>query len=283
MITRKNNILYMTDPFGITFHSVGSHNISYPEHYHDFVEITYILSGKCTHVVDGRAFHMKHGDMLLINYKSSHAILGDSAVDYVNVYIKPEYVDASLTDSDNAFALLNLTQFGEFKETVDTNCCKVSFAGGERDTVENILKLMRSDSQGRAPGSFLALRSELNLLLINFFRKAAFPINDFFDSVSDDLLFYIRSNLSQNLTLSDIAERCSYNKAYFSRLFKAHTGMTFTDFLKAERMEKAKSLLLTTSDSVERIVSSVGYSDKTRFYKDFRRATGLTPQKYREK
>ncbi len=282
-ITRKNNMIYMTDSVGITYHTVSASSVNYTEHYHDFVEFTYILKGKCVHTVDGIEYQMKHGDMLMINYGSSHAIAGGSSAEYVNVYIKPEYIDVALTNSENAFALLNLNEFSEFREIVDQMSCKVSFIGTERDTIENLLSLMKHDADGLAPGSFLALRSELNLFLIHFFRKAALPINDFFDSVSDGLLFYIRSNLGEKLTLDGIASKCSYNKSYFSRLFKSYTGMTFTDFLKKERVEKAKSLLLSTSDSAERISLNVGYTDKTRFYKDFKELVGMTPTEYRKK
>lgn len=282
-IIRKNNTIYMSDAVGITYHTVAGVNVNYSTHYHDFVELVYMLKGSCIHSVDGVDYRIKHGDMLMINYGSSHSISGDSPVEYVNVYIKPEYVDAALTNSDNAFALLNLKEFSEFKETVDTKCCKASFSGEERDTVENILRLMKRDSEGSEAGSYLAMRSELNLLLIYFFRKTALPIRDFFDSVSDALLFYIRNNLAGKLTLDSVASKCSYNKSYFSRLFKNYTGLTFTDFLKRERIEKAKSLLSSTSDSVEKISVSVGYTDKTRFYRDFRELVGVTPLDYRKK
>lgn len=281
-IVRKNNMIYMSGDIGITYHTVSSSNVNYSEHYHDFIEFVYILKGKCTHTVDGIVYPMKHGDMLMVNYKCSHSISGDCPAEYVNVYIKPEYVDNALTNSENAFALLNLKEFSEFKETVDPKCCKVSFSGAERDTVENILQLMKLESESSQPGAFLALRSELNLLLIYFFRKTSIPFGDSFDSVSESLLFYIRNNLSQKLTLSDIVSKCPYNKSYFSRLFKSYTAMTFTEFIKNERIEKAKILLLTTADSVEKIIASVGYSDKTKFYKDFKSIVGVTPIEFRK-
>ena len=48
---------------------------AYPEakHTHDFVEIVYIDSGKIDHIVNGKEFHAKKGDLLFLNYNSVHS------------------------------------------------------------------------------------------------------------------------------------------------------------------------------------------------------------------
>ena len=47
-------------------------------------------------------------------------------------------------------------------------------------------------------------------------------------------------------------------------------------------MEKACDLLLNSNDKIDDIYSKVGYSDKTRFFKDFRKYTSTTPLKFRK-
>ncbi len=281
-IIRKNDTIYMSDAIGMTRCKVPAATVNYSEHYHDFVELVYMLKGKSVHTVDGVEYAMKRGDMILVNYGQSHTISGDSDVEYINVYIKPEYINCALSDSENAFALLNLREFSEFKESVDTERCRVSFVGAERDRIEGLLFLLEEDITYSLPGSSLALHSELNLLLICFFRKTSVFFGDSFDGITDGLLAYIKSNIHQKLTLTTITEKCSYNKSYFSRVFKKYTGMTFTEYLKKERIEKAKELLLTTSSNTEQIYVAVGYSDKTKFYKDFKKLVGTTPTEFRK-
>lgn len=281
-IVRKNNIIYMTDAIGMTHCDVSGKTANYSEHYHDFVELVYMLKGKCIHTVDGVDYTLKHGDMIIVNYGQSHTIIGDSDIEYINIYIKPEYVDMALTNNQNAFALLNLGEFGEFKETVDTARCRVSFTGAERDNVEKLLIMMEGEIDSSLSGSSLALHSLLNLLLISFFRKTSVSFGETFDGISDSLLAYIKRNVGEKLTLSSITEKCSYNRSYFSRIFKEYTGVTFTEYLKRERMEKAKEMLASTKLPVESVFHDVGYSDKTKFYKDFRAYVGTTPLEYRK-
>lgn len=281
-ITRKNNTIYMTDSIGMTFCSVSSSSVNYPEHYHDFVEFVYILKGKCTHTVDGVAYPLRRGDMIIVNYGQSHAITGDSDTEYVNIYMKSEYVDIALSDKENAFALLNLNEFSEFREIINTDCCRVSFSAEERDKVECILLMMKDNLDNSLPGSSLAVRSILNLLLIMFFRKTSVSFGEAFDGISDSLLAYIKSHIGEKLTLSDITEKCSYNKSYFSRIFKEYTGLTFTEYLKKERILKAANLLSSSSLTADAICTAVGYTNKTKFFRDFKNIIGTTPVKYRK-
>ena len=79
-----------------------------------------------------------------------------------------------------------------------------------------------------------------------------------------------------------IADMCSYNHSYFSRIFKNHTGMTFTGYLKKARLNKAEGLLLNTDMSITDIIFESGYTDKTKFFSDFKKLKGETPFQYRK-
>ena len=115
-----------------------------------------------------------------------------------------------------------------------------------------------------------------------FFRKTSVSFGETFDGISDSLLAYIKSHLDENLTLDEITSRCSYNKSYFSRIFKSYTGVTFTEYLKRERIKKASKLLIDTTLPADKISVQVGYTNKTKFFKDFKTLTGKTPIQYRK-
>lgn len=274
----KNNKYYMSDGVGIFYGT----NTTEKVHTHEFVEMVYTRKGKCTHIIDGEEYTVRHGDMVIINYNQTHEIKGDCQTQYINILIKPEFINNRLGIQENAFALLNLTEFSDFYKILDRNKCKVSFSREERERVENIISVMYEEIESRREGYELMVRSQLNSLLISVFRKMSLSMENAFTEVGDELLNYIARNCHERLTLVDTAKKCSYNTAYFSRKFKDFAGMTFTAYLKKVRIEKAMALLRTTELKISQITEQVGYSDKTKFFAHFNSITGMTPLQYRK-
>src|SRR5690606_28838419 len=88
---------------------------------------------------------------------------------------------------------------------------------------------------------------------------------------------YIQRNLSRDLGIDELADHLGISASYFSLLFKQHYGSTFVEYLTAERMEIAKSMLLLTDKSVTEIGRSVGYAERRYFSKVFQKCTGEIP------
>lgn len=93
---------------------------------------------------------------------------------------------------------------------------------------------------------------------------------------------YICDHFSEELTLEAVSARAGLNPAYFSTVFKAETGLTFTKYLTDIRIEKAKELLLNPELSVSEVAWSVGYKDDKYFMRVFKKTAGLTAAKYRK-
>lgn len=251
-------------------------------HCHDFLELVYMYRGKCVHTVDGVKYPVSHGDMLVINYNQMHAVTGDNSVEFINILIKPEFISANLDQPDNAFSLLSLKEFEDFRRIVNENACAISFSGEEREALETLIFSLDRELREHAPGWQLAVRSELNLLLLAVFRKMSLVVEPAMGRLSGELLEYIRQHCDEKLMLWQLARKNHYNPSYFSRLFRQYTHMSFTEYLRMVRMEKASELLLYSDARVSDICLRVGYSDKTRFYKDFRNAFGMSPLDYRK-
>lgn len=277
----KDNKYYITENVHIICNH-GEPASLCEEHLHDFVEIVYIMKGKCVHVIDGIEYPVRHGDLLIINYNQTHSFMKLPDVEYMNICIKPEYINQSLANQENAFALLQLSEFEDFSKILDSNKCKATFSGEERDLIEQTVLLLNSEIEQKSPGYNLAIRSQLNLLLIMMFRKMSLKMNETFSGVSEDLLRYIRENCDKSLTMENMAKRCLYNSAYFSRIFKEHTGMAFTQYLRKVRIEKAIHLIETTDMQISDVIYKVGYSDRTKFFSHFREQIGVSPLKYRK-
>ncbi len=254
---------------------------NFAAHTHDFIELVYVRSGKCTQQVNGTQYPCSRGDMLLINYNQTHSISCGGPFEYINILIKPELIDEALRGSENAFALLQLSDFDALGQMVDENNRLVHFDSTERPWLESHIDLLYDEQNRQDVGSALAIKSGLNMLLIKMFRKMSLPIRHF-SGINDEVLGFIKDHLDQPITLEMLSSRCGYNPSYFSRLFKHYTGQTLTDYLAACRMERACRLLRETDHSVESIIALVGFSNRTKFFKEFALAMGMTPLAYRK-
>ena len=92
---------------------------------------------------------------------------------------------------------------------------------------------------------------------------------------------YLQEHLSEDVSLSVLAEEFHLNAQYISQLFKNEIGVGFLAYLTGIRMEKAKQLLLSTSLSVAEIAREAGYGDYRVFTKVFKKNEGVTPSQYR--
>lgn len=94
---------------------------------------------------------------------------------------------------------------------------------------------------------------------------------------------YLAQNFSDpNLMLQDAADEVHLSQSHFSTVFAQETGLTFTQYLTALRIGKAKELLETTEMRSSQIATEVGYNDPHYFSYLFKKNTGMTPGEYRK-
>ncbi len=92
---------------------------------------------------------------------------------------------------------------------------------------------------------------------------------------------YISQHLQENLHLSDVARCFFLHPNYFSSIFKAQTGVTFRDYLRIIRINKAKELMADNNQKLSAIATKVGYQDASHFNRAFKEVTGYSPSQYR--
>ena len=93
---------------------------------------------------------------------------------------------------------------------------------------------------------------------------------------------YIAANWEQPITLEDIVDASGVSARSLFRGFKEYRGYTPSQFLKHIRLQQAKALLQNgeTGLSVTQVAMACGFSEITRFSKDFSRAFGAPPSRF---
>ncbi|MFW2490015.1 response regulator [Clostridium chromiireducens] len=94
---------------------------------------------------------------------------------------------------------------------------------------------------------------------------------------------YIKDHLNEDISVYSIAEMLYLTPTYFSKLFKQSTGEGCNNYIIRKRIQRAKSLLETTSMKTGKIATLVGYNDTNYFSLAFKKQTGMSPTEFREK
>jgi AraC family transcriptional regulator len=88
-------------------------------------------------------------------------------------------------------------------------------------------------------------------------------------------------HLSEEFSLSKLAQLAGISDYHFNRLFKKATGVPPSQYHIKLRIEEAKRLLRETKMSVIDVAMDVGYANSSHFARLFRKETGITPSNYR--
>lgn len=102
------------------------------------------------------------------------------------------------------------------------------------------------------------------------------------DTLIENADAWIRDRLADNIRIAELAAHLGVETRTLNRRFRKTTGQTPQAYVKKARMDKAKLLLETTSETVSSIGSAVGYLDENAFRRAFLSSVELTPASYRK-
>ena len=91
----------------------------------------------------------------------------------------------------------------------------------------------------------------------------------------------MRCRLDGNISIAELAKMCQLSPSYFARCFRISYGVSVHQFLIGLRLEKAKELLLSTSESLSVIALQSGFYDQAALTKRFRQVERVTPSRWR--
>ncbi len=95
------------------------------------------------------------------------------------------------------------------------------------------------------------------------------------------ILAYIDMRFSEDIRISEVAEKFFLNVSYLSTLIRKRTGKTYSDIVTEKRLTYAQELLGKTNLPVLDIAHRAGYHEYSHFNSLFKRHMGTTPAQYR--
>lgn len=152
---------------------------------------------------------------------------------------------------------------------------------GLDSTISRIVQLCRK----RSPNQMIDM---YGLLYTMFSKLIAAPEQAEDNSSSPEhwiskSLDFMHERFMSNISVRDVARHINVNRSHFSETFMQQVGIPPVLYLKRLRLEKAHTLLKTTSATVTEIALQLGYTDVGSFTRAFSNYFGLPPSKVRER
>ncbi|MBQ7974146.1 MAG: helix-turn-helix domain-containing protein [Clostridia bacterium] len=256
----------------------------FPKHKHNYIEMIYMCSGSTVHIVNNDRIVLSEGEILILSQNSVQEILPCGENDIaINFIILPQFFtsDAFFEGSNSVvgdFLINCMTDSNQFSEYLHY---KVS----DLTPVQNLMENLIWNKFNPSPFSRHITENTMSLLilhLMNYTNKIGSTREAYEKELLLKALRYIETSYAE-ASLTKLCSELNQSISAMSRLIKQYTGSTYNELLRTKRLSQAAYLLVHTSYDISAISETVGYGNRTFFYKAFAEKFGMTPKEYRSK
>lgn len=251
----------------------------YLYHWHEDVELVCVLKGPMR--INMRESHpLETGDILLIAANEPHCFFAEGeGTEHLAVRFSPQLVKPLLDGEDESLHLL--------ERVAQVKKCSRDWPGKSCLKVRSILKRLYDEYTAKADGYQVAIRALIYELMLIILRELpADIVSESSRRTAQDqnfkrAVYFLAEHYVDDISLKDCADVMGLNMNYFSRFFRAHTGINFHEYLITLRLKKAEHLLRTTNLTVTEVVQQSGFQNVKTFNRVFKKAHGCAPREYR--
>ena len=248
-------------------HAVGADRMCFNMHWHDRLELNLVVSGSMLLHSDEGQFEVMPGQVAVSPPRKMHgAIAGSEGVTYQTIMFDVEKF-CNLTPASDKYLLPVLKGEIIFPRVVD-----------DVDLKNAIETLAQTGVNGAAYHPLQAEGKVYEILgILSRYGIVPAKIMTETDQGFHAILKYVNEHFADKITPKDISLQFGYNETYFCRRFKEVTGLTFTKYVQALRMEMAIKLLKEGKEEIRYIAWKCGYADVSYFSNCFKKHYGFRP------
>lgn len=242
----------------------------------DHYNIGYIISGDRTNITPKHKYTYHAGNVAMMAPYVYHKTMPASDAPYDNFLIKfsPEFIQP----------LIDVIGQNIFDSLYAQNVFR--FSKKDQLLIEQMFYDMEAEYEKNTPYKELILQGMLFRLFTAIIEKSL-PEENVTTHPSPlskpimDAVCLIELHYSERLTLENIANEVNLSCAYFSRLFTAQLGMSYSEYLNAVRLRHVQRLLSTTNKTIMDIALETGYCSGDYLSSQFKKKNGMTPKEFR--
>ncbi|MBQ9414395.1 MAG: helix-turn-helix transcriptional regulator [Clostridia bacterium] len=243
------------------------------EHDQTSYEISYIVTGKGTFIVDGREYEVSENDVFINVPGQHHAIRADRGTPLRFCYLAFAFSGKQAADPE-------LERFYRHFKSMYTVADKDMLApfSAAFDELQT-----KSDFYMAMVGAYV------EQIIIGAYRsfsrqsvkqKSASGVETRMGSAAYTIMRYIDTHYRDITDIRALARQLGYSYTYLAHVFKEKTDMTIGAYIIRKKMEEAKWLLRTGRMNVSQVAARLNYMSVQSFSNSFKHAVGISPAEY---
>ena len=246
-------------------------------HFHQEVELVYVMEGELRLYVMEREYHLKRGDICVINSNEEHRIETQGEITTAHLFITYSLIRSVYNGVSSFFFCNSISEDDERYEKL-------------RELLNQLLKRKmfceKEAEEEQHEYEYLSVFYKvLGYLTSNFIKKAKTDAGMSMQQKSQmrtlQINEYIMNNYNQPISLKSLADTLYLSEGYLSRYFKKIYNMSFSAYLRQVRLSHAMSELLYTDKAILQIALDNGFSSISFFNKVFKEEYGKSPSHIR--
>ena len=260
---------YLNEEFRL-FHIKDQTGQEFSYHYHDFHKVVIFLSGKVTYHIEGKAYHLKPWDILLVSRHAIHKSEIDASVPYERfiLWIKNDIPNKQLLQC--------------FQKASDRSYNLVRLNSSLQEKLKDVLFELEASARSEAFGKDIltqALFQEFMVYLNRIFLEKQYIFDKksySYDSQIANILKYINHHLGEDLSVDALASRHYIIKYHLMRKFKEETGYTLHNYVINKRLLQARTLI-SEGTPILKAAHESGFAEYSTFSRAYRKQFGKAP------
>ncbi len=256
-------------------------------HIHDFVELSFVVSGSGYHRTLNECVECFPGDVYAINAGAPHAYFikenGDNLIIQNFVFDPAELLGEELGSPDHPRYCCGLFQKDSMISHVVLSPEYLEEAKRIMDRIGKEQERRQMEWEGAVKAHALDLLIMCSRRTVNKEDVAQKPVPKLRSrQIALTVMCAVMDRYHDpDMTLESIASEAFLSKSHLSYVFRQVTGISFSEYVTNVRMGEACRLLRQTDLTNEEICHACGFRDITSFYRFFQTHAGMTPFAYR--
>ena len=240
----------------------NNYELSFPEHIHKYIEITYVISGRQRMNVRGVDYSITAGNGIIVFPDTVHSCLGNG------------------DDADVLIIICDPKIFGSLFPNLKKLKPQSPVIPSSRITPE-----LRFAFNAISPNSSMEIKFSWTCVILSYIMDIL-QFDTAADAPVDDIAYkivkYIEENFTDNITRDTLAERFNVSKCYISKIFTEKFNINLRNYLGLIRAEYAASLIRTSNETFTTISRLSGFESLRTFNRIFKTVYGMTPNEYKK-